>query len=59
MIGRQAVHYFGVSLVVWVASYVMWPISFVVVKDKSLFLLRKLEFGDSTSRGGQSYYTMV
>ncbi len=31
---------FGLSLVVWVASYVVWPISFVVVKDISLFLLR-------------------
>ncbi len=35
---------FCVPLVVWVASYVMGPISFVVVKDKSLFLLRKSDF---------------
>ncbi len=51
---------FGVSLVVWVASYdVVWPIWFVWVQEKSFFLLGKSEFGDSTSRGGQSYYTMV
>ncbi len=53
---------FGVWLVVWVAwvaSYVVWPILFVWVEEKSLFLLGNLDFGYSTSRGGQSYYTMV